>query len=99
MAKKTKNTPPKVHVTSALALLAHNSDMTHTELATVCGITKQAMSRRFDQRKNISVGAAAEMAEAMGYEMALVPKGSDYPPESIRISPELSEKHDLGGRR
>lgn len=96
---KRKNTPPKVHVTSALEFAAQRAGMNHSDLADACGISKQAMSRRFDERRNISVGAAAQIAEAAGYELALVPKGSDYPPDSLRIAPVLADKHRLGGRR
>ncbi len=95
---KTKNTPPKVHVAHALTLLRHNAGLTVPELARMVGVSKQAMTERL-MPKNTSVGVACEVADALGYEMALVPKGSDYPEGSIRIEAALSEKHDLGGRR
>lgn len=99
MPAKRKNTPPKVHVATALEYAAQRVGLNHSDLADLCGVSKQAMSRRFDERKNISVGVAAQIAEAAGYELALIPQGSDYPPESLRIAPVLAEKHALGGRR
>ena len=99
MAKKPKNTPPKLHIASALDFAAQRAGLNHSDLADLCDVSKQAMSRRFDERKNISVGAAAQIAEAAGYELAIVPKGSDYPEGSMRIAPVLAEKHRLGGRR
>lgn len=97
--KKLKNAPPKVHVVAALQLIATKKGFSHSDLARSCDVTKQAMLRRFDEWRNISVGAAAQMAEAMEYELALVPRGSDYPEGSIRVSAVLAEKHELGGRR
>ena len=99
MAKKPKNTPPKIHIMSAIDLIAHNAGMNHSDLAVACDVTKQAMHRRFERIRNVSVGAAAQMAEAAGYEMALEPKGSDYPKGSLRIEAALADKHELGGRR
>lgn len=97
--KKRKNTPPKEHIMMALEEVAQRRGFNHSDLADACDVTKQAMHRRFEYSRNISVGAAAQMAEAMGYEMALVPKDSDYPHNSIRIAPILADKHRLGGRR
>ena len=94
-----KNTPEKMHVMAAIEHLCHRAGVNHSELAAMCDVTKQAMHRRMEWRRNASVGAAAQMAEALGYELALVPKGSDYPQGSIRVTPILAEKHRLGGRR
>lgn len=94
-----KNTPAKLRVTDAIELIAMRQGVNHSDLASMCGITKQAISRRFERRRNISVGAAAQMAEALGYELALVPMGSDYPIGSYRVEAALAEKHRLGGRR
>ena len=98
MARR-KNTPPKLRVMSALDLVAHNAGMSHSDLAAACDVSKQAMHRRFEQRRNISVGVAAQIAEATGYELALVPRGADYPEGSLRIEAALADKHALGGRR
>lgn len=94
-----KNTPEKMHIMAAMEHLCHRAGMSHSELATACDVSKQAMNKRFAWHQNCSVGIAAQMAEALGYEMALVPKGSDYPPGSIRVAPILADKHKLGGRR
>ena len=99
IAKKRPYTPDKMHVIDALDCICSFRGINHSDLADLCDISKQAMSLRFEWQRNISVGAAAQMAEAMGYEMALVPKDSDYPPMSYRIKPVLAEKHELGGRR
>lgn len=96
---KKKNTPDKMHIMAAMEHLCHRANMNHSELAAMCDVTKQAMHRRFEWGRNTSVGAAAQMAEALGYEMALVPKGADYPEGSYRIAPILADKHELGGRR
>lgn len=94
-----KNAPDKMHVMSAIEHLCHRAGVNHSELAAMCDVSKQAMNRCFSWRQNCSVGIAAQMAEALGYELALVPKGADYPQGSIRVAPILSDKHELGGRR
>lgn len=98
MTKKI-NTPPRVHPIQALNLIRVNAGLTCKELGAACGVTKQAIDDRLCNRKNTSSGVVCEMAEAMGYELALVPVGSDYPQGSIRLHAELADKHNLGGRR
>lgn len=84
---------------AAMEHLCHRAGVNHSELAALCNVSKQAMNRRFSWRQNCSVGLAAEMAEALGYELAVVPKGSNYPEGSIRVALTFADKHELGGRR
>lgn len=99
MTTAKKNTPEKMHIMAAMEEICHKTTTSHTELAELCDVSKQAMHRRFEWCRNTSVGAAAQMAEAMGYEMALIPRGADYPDGSYRVAPILADKHKLGGRR
>lgn len=39
------------------------------------------------------------MAEALGYELVLAPKGGPYALGAMRVAPILAGKHRLGGRR
>ncbi len=91
--------PERAHVMACLEQARRRAGSTYEELASACGVTKQAMSRRFDQERNISVGAAAEIAEALGYELVLAPKGGPYARGAMRVAPILADKHRLGGRR
>lgn len=88
-----------MHVMSALEVAAMRAGMSHVEIARACGVTKQAMSRRFDLKKNVSVGVAAEIAGVLGYELALVPAGEKLPEGSMLIEAALADKHGRGGRR
>lgn len=83
----------RTDVMQALDLLLARNRMNRSDLARACGVKVHAMCARFARRSDVAVSSAAIMADAVGFDVALVPKGSDLPAGSILIAVGDEDAH------
>lgn len=57
-----------------------------SRLGAALGVSRQAISNRINRSDTVRLSSAVEMADALGYEVALVPKHSRLPEGSFRIT-------------
>lgn len=77
----------------ALSIIMEDGGITYRELARRCGVKEMAMGRRFQRRSDVPISTAARMADALGYRLALVPKGADLPREAAIIEVDEEDRH------
>lgn len=62
-------------VLDAINRMLDESGTSRAELANAVGRTKQALTNMFYKKTDVQTNTLTKMANAMGYELALIPKG------------------------
>ena len=83
----------RLDLIEALSMIMEDGGITYRELARRCDVKELAMGRRFQRRSDVPVSTAARMADALGYQLALVPKSADLPREAAVIAVEDEDRH------
>lgn len=65
-----------------------------SRLGAALGVSRQAISNRINRSDGLRLPNAIEMAEALGYDLVLVPKHSRLPEGSFRITVEGGGKDE-----
>lgn len=75
-------------VLDAINTMLEQSGTSRAALADAVGRTKQALTNMFYKKTDVQTNTLTKMANAMGYELALVPKGEASKVEgSLVITP------------
>lgn len=81
----------------ALNYLMEKTNWNKNRLATVLGVTRQTMNTFFKNTKSPAVDRVIEMADIMGYDVVLIPKGIRKPDNSVFLTveePKEAENND-----
>lgn len=87
-----------MNISQAINEIIEKSTWNKSRLAACLGIKNQGLNNRLKANKSMRVDSAIEIADVLGYELMLVPKGTRRPDNSIALSltEPIKEKKAVG---